>query len=85
VNPARLLARLLAGRLANVGFSDLLRLVEALGFELSRVSGSHRVYSHPDVVELLCLQPDRGEAKPYQVRQLLALVQGYNLKLRGKE
>jgi hypothetical protein len=25
------------------------------------------------------------EAKPYQFRQLLALVQGYNLKLRGKE
>jgi hypothetical protein len=62
VKPARLLERLLAGHLANVAFVDLLRLVEPLGFELLRVSGSHRVFSHPDVLEPLCLQPYRGDA-----------------------
>jgi prepilin-type processing-associated H-X9-DG protein len=85
MKPARLLERLLTGRLANVAFADLHLLVRALGFELLRVSGSHRIYSHPDVLELLCLQPHRGEAKPYQIRQLLAVIQRYNLKLRGLE
>ena len=63
----------------------LLRLVEALGFELARVSGSHRIYIHPEVAEVLCLQPFRGDAKPYQIRQLVVLVEVYNLSLRGRE
>jgi len=36
---------------------------------------------HPDVPELLNLQDVRGEAKPYQIRQLMKLVERYNLKL----
>jgi len=84
VKPAVLLQRLLAGNLANVRFEDLLRLVEALGFELARVSGSHHVYRRADVSELLNLQPHRGRAKPYQIRQLLVLVRVYNLSLRDK-
>jgi predicted RNA binding protein YcfA (HicA-like mRNA interferase family) len=56
-------------------------LVEAFGFSLKRVSGSHHVFSHPDVPELVNLQNIKGEAKPYQVRQFLRLVERYNLKL----
>jgi hypothetical protein len=52
-----------------------------LGFELRRVSGSHHIYGHPDVEELLNLQEVRGQAKPYQVRQLLRLVERYGLRL----
>ena len=39
------------------------------------------VFTHPDMGEHLSLQPRRGEAKPYQIRQFLALVEQYNLRL----
>jgi len=65
-----------------VRFDDLLGLLEAFGFELKRISGSHPVYKHPAVPHLLLLQPtDAGQAKPYQVRQLLKLIEEYELVL----
>jgi hypothetical protein len=57
-------------------------VVEGFGFQLKRISGSHHIFKHPDVNELLSLQPtENGRAKPYQVRQFLALVEEYNLQL----
>ena len=81
MNPRKLLTRLLAGHLRNVAFDDFRRLVEAFGFEAMRTAGSHTVFAHPEVDEQLNLQPHRGEAKPYQIRQFLALVEQYNLRL----
>jgi hypothetical protein len=83
VNPRKLLSRLLSGHLRNVEFEEFRRLVEAFGFRLMRTSGRHMVFAHPGVVENLNLQPRRGEAKPYQIRQFLALVEQYNLRLGG--
>ena len=77
----RLLMRLARGEVRNVRFADLCRLVESLGFELRRVSGSHHVFAHPDVPELINLQEAGGQAKPYQLRQLLKLVERYDLEL----
>lgn len=77
----RLLVRLRAGDLANVDFGDFERLLEALGFELRRVRGSHRVYAHPALPGALSIQPRGGQAKPFQVRQLLRWVERYNLEL----
>jgi predicted RNA binding protein YcfA (HicA-like mRNA interferase family) len=57
------------------------RLVKAMGFELHRTSGSHYVFAHPDVPELLNLQEVAGEAKPYQIRQLLRLGERHSLTL----
>ena len=86
VKPENLLERLAAGRLRNVAFADLCRLAEALGFHLERVRGSHHVYAHQVLPVRLNLQDRHGEAKPYQIRQLLAVVEDYNLTLaqRGK-
>lgn len=81
MNPSRLLARVARGDLANVSFSDMRRLVEAFGFELRRTTGSHHVFVHPDVRELLNLQDARGQAKPYQIRQFLRLVERYALRM----
>jgi hypothetical protein len=39
------------------------------------VSGSHHIYAHPEVAELVNLQEVDGEAKPYQVRQVMRLVE----------
>ena len=66
---------------ANVKFRDMIALVEAFGFRLSRTHGSHHIFVHPDVPELLNLQEVHGEAKPYQIRQFLKLVERYNLTL----
>jgi len=84
VDPERLLARLARGDLANVSFSDMRRLVESFGFELRRTRGSHHMFVHPEVPELLNLQEVRGEAKPYQIRQFLRLVERYALSLEGE-
>jgi len=69
--------------LHNVDFDDFVRLVEAFGFQLDRVTGSHRHYSREDLPQVLNLQPHRGQAKPYQIRQLLSLVERYDLDLEG--
>ena len=81
MNRRRLLARLAIGELSNVSFSDLCSLAEGFGFELSRTSGSHHIFVHSSIPDLLNLQSVRGQPKPYQIRQLLRLVERYNLKL----
>lgn len=81
MDPRPLLARLARGDVANVSFSDMRRLLEAFGFELRRTSGSHHVFVHPEVRELVNLQEVRGQAKPYQVRQVLRLVERYALRM----
>lgn len=80
----KLLKRLARGATANVAFSDMRGLVEGLGFELRRVSGSHHVFAHPDIPQLINLQVVHGQAKPYQIRQLLRLVERYDLKLEDQ-
>lgn len=81
MKPWKLLKRLARGDLQNVSFADLQRLVEAFGFTLLRVSGSHHIFSHPDVPDLVNLQEVKGQAKPYQIRQFLRIVERYNLTL----
>lgn len=65
----------------DIRFSEMVGLVKAFGFRLSRVSGSHHIFVHPDVKELVNIQNVRGKAKPYQIRQFLQLVEWYNLEL----
>lgn len=85
MRPEKLLERLAAGELHNVAFIDLCRLAEALGFRLERTRGSHRIYGHPGLPACLNLQDRKGKAKPYQIRQLLALAEEYNLTLEKQE
>lgn len=65
-------------------FDDLVRFVQALGFREVGGKGSHRVFAHPDVVELVNLQAERGQAKRYQVRQVTGLVRRYDLSLEDE-
>ncbi|MDF1596917.1 MAG: type II toxin-antitoxin system HicA family toxin [Acidimicrobiia bacterium] len=83
MKPAQLLARIGQGRVDNVRFSDLIRLCRKLGFEIVRVSGSHHILARDGFAELLNLQEVHGDAKPYQVRQLVKLVERYNLRIEG--
>lgn len=79
----KLLRRALSGS-KGFRFDEITTLAQAFGFRLSRVKGSHHIFVHDNVPELLNLQDVSGEAKPYQVKQFLRLVERYNLKL-GEE
>jgi predicted RNA binding protein YcfA (HicA-like mRNA interferase family) len=83
MNPSKTLEHILAGS-KNIRFADLVRLVEAFGFRLSRISGSHHIFTHPGIPELMNLQSVHGQAKPYQVRQFLSLVETYNLQMNDE-
>lgn len=65
-------------------FSDLCRLAEAFGFELQRQKGSHRIYAHDGLSQIMNFQNDRGSAKAYQVRQLLDCIDRSGLTLRER-
>lgn len=80
MKPRKTLEKILFGS-KNIRFDDLTALVRAFGFRLSRTSGSHHIFTHPGVPELVNLQEVRGQAKPYQVRQFMKLVERYNLQL----
>jgi predicted RNA binding protein YcfA (HicA-like mRNA interferase family) len=82
MGPSRLLKRLNDGHLRNVKFRDVLALTDALGFQVSRVRGSHHILTHKQIKEHLNLQNAGGEAKPYQIRQLLDLIRQYDLELK---
>ena len=80
MNKRKLLEKALAGS-KNIDFNDIVALVEAFGFRQSRIKGSHHIFVHPQVRELVNLQNVDGKAKPYQIRQFLKLVEQYALEL----
>lgn len=81
MNRKKLLRRLAQGTVQNVAFEDMTHLAEGFGFTCARISGSHNIFVHPAVPELVNLQNAGGDAKPYQIRQFLRLVERYNLQL----
>ena len=83
MKPDRLLRRINSGAIANVAFDDFRRLAESFGFRLVRITSAHHAFAHPHLPELLNLQPVSGEAKPYQIRQFLRLVERYNLAMES--
>jgi len=78
----KILQAVLSGRQdQNVRFTDLCKLVLALGFE-ERIRGGHHIYTRDGVAEIINLQPRRdGQAKPYQVKQVRAIITSYKLGL----
>jgi transcription elongation factor len=65
----------------SVRFESLRSLLTGLGFS-ERVKGSHHIFTRPDIVEILNLQPRGSMAKPYQVRQVRGVVLRYKLAER---
>ena len=53
----RVLSQILGGRSdANVNFNELRSLLRSLGFS-ERIRGSHHIFAHEDVQEIMNLQP----------------------------
>ena len=83
VNPRKTLQKIGNGS-RNVPFHDMVRLVVRVWVPLVRINGSHHIFSHPQIPKLVNLQDVNGEAKPYQIRQVLGLVETCGLVLGGK-
>ena len=66
--------KLLKKALNNAGslkFSEICRLAKYFSYTLDRQKGDHDVYTRPGVKGIQNFQNWGGNAKPYQVRQLL--------------
>ena len=77
----KLLQRILTST-NNIRFVEIVTCVESFGFELDRVNGSHHIFIHPAIPELLNLQNVKGKAKPYQIKQFLILIEKHNLQMK---
>ena len=80
MNKKKLLQKLMK-RSENIRFAEAVTCAEAFGFSLARVNGSHHIYIHPDIPELINLQNVKGKVKSYQVKQLLSIIERYNLQM----
>jgi predicted RNA binding protein YcfA (HicA-like mRNA interferase family) len=80
VKPSKLYERLVASR-TSMRFRDFQKILEAFGFTLDRINGSHHNYKHPAIPRPLSIQPKGNMAKPYQIDQFLDFVEEYGLKI----
>ncbi len=60
---------------ASLRFGELCQLAECFDFIFRRQKGSHRAYARPGWPRPMTFQDEKGMAKPYQVRQLLAAIE----------
>ena len=67
------------GSPANFRFSDLVSLLRGAGYEFEKQKGSHQFFRHPLTKDKVNVQDDHGEAKPYQVRQVVAKIREFDL------
>jgi predicted RNA binding protein YcfA (HicA-like mRNA interferase family) len=75
----KLLERILRGTSdTNIPFDGMCQLLQRLGFHM-RVRGDHHIFTKENVEEILNLQPKEGKAKPYQVKQVRAVILKYKL------
>lgn len=75
----KLLTEILSGRHdKSIRFSELTNLLKTLGFS-ERIKGSHHIYYKEGVDEILNIQSDGSQAKPYQVKQVRNIIVKYRL------
>ena len=81
------ITRLLSGTAdQSFPFNDLCAILRRLGFEERPRRGSHRIFTHRGVAEILNLQPrGGGQAKPYQVRQVRDILISYGLAVQRSQ
>ena len=79
--PDKLYQQLVTSTSRSIRFRDFERLLRAFGFEHDRTVGSHRQYVHPSNPRAFPVQPSGKDAKRYQVREFLELVEHYGLHL----
>ncbi|GHV71192.1 toxin HicA [Spirochaetia bacterium] len=76
----KILQKVLSGRQDTcIGFSETISLLQNLGFSL-RIKGSHHIFFCDGIDEIINIQPDGSQAKPYQVKQIRELIVRYHLE-----
>ena len=76
----KLLKKILSGG-GNISFNDVKALLINLGFRLDRIKGSHHIFINPQINEIINIQSVKGQVKPYQLKQIISLIERYNLKI----
>jgi len=76
----KLFQKILSGS-KNIKFQEAVGCAEMFGFQLDRISGSHHIFVHPDIPELINLQNVKGKAKPYQIKQLIQIIERFDLQM----
>ena len=79
---AKLFQKFVEGR--PLRFTELQRLMEAFGWRLDRIAGSHHIYRHPAVPRSMPITPDKGNARPYQLRQVRDIIELHHLTLEDR-
>lgn len=64
----------------NIKFRDLQKILETLDFDC-RIRGDHYIYTYKGNPEIINIQPNKGMAKPYQVKQIRNYIIKYKLHL----
>ena len=81
VKPSKILKKVLSGS-KNIRFDELVALMIGFGFVLDRIKGSHHIFLHVRLPQRVSIQPTtNGQAKPYQVRQILKLIEQFELQV----
>lgn len=62
----------------NIEFSELCTLLRRLNFD-ERTKGSHHIFTHDRIEEIINLQPKGSKAKGYQVKQIRNILVKYRL------
>jgi len=76
----KLMDRIPSGRSdANIPFEQTRTLLTSLGFD-ERIRGSHHIFTREGIEELIDLQEIEGKVKPYQVKQMRAVLKKYNMR-----
>jgi len=84
MNKKKLLTHIISNQ-KNIKYNDFVTLIKAFGFELDRSNGSHNIYFNSEINKQINIQNIKGEAKPYQIKQFLKLVESNNLRLNSEE
>ncbi len=81
----RLRQQILSGQSdANITFQGLRLYLKSLGFA-ERIKGDHHIFTHPQVEEIINLQPKGAKAKPYQVKQIRGILVKYRFGVSGHD
>ena len=67
-----------------ITFAEFQRLLEAFGYRLDHIRGSHHTYRHSTSPQRMQIQPRGKDAKDYQIDQFRDIIEKYGLTLDDK-
>jgi len=79
VRQDKIIMKVLRGSSDNdISFEEICGLLKYLGFDC-RIKGSHHIFTHSGIEEIINLQPKNSKTKQYQVKQVRNIMVKYKL------